>query len=85
MTAKVVKTSTKGQITLPKEWRKHFDTDTFVVKMYDKKLIVEPLTITFEEEDEEGEEIIFDADRDNDGKGVPIEDVMAMLQEIKDE
>ena len=81
MNAKVVKSTSKGQITLPQEWRKQFSTDNFVLKMNDKTLIVTPIRL----DELESEEVIFDAEQDNDGKGVTPAEMIKMLKNIRDE
>lgn len=74
MTSKVVKSTTKGQITLPKSWRSQFDTDNFVLEIDQEHIVIRPLQI---------EEVVFDADRDNEGKGISPEEMIKMLKKIK--
>lgn len=82
MSSKIVTSTSRGQITLPKHWRKHFDTDSYVLHMHDDRLIIMPLELDIES----NEEVLFDADRDNDGEGIPVEDMIAQLKKIaKDE
>lgn len=81
MTTKLTKSTTKGQITLPKEWRDHFDTDNFLLMIDERKIIIKPILL----DELEDEEIIFDADRDNNGKGVPMEEMIKMLKKIRNE
>ena len=78
MTAKISKCTSKGQITLPKDWRDQFKTDDFMIQYDQKQLIIQPINISKLQE-----EIIFDADRDNDGKGIPIDDLIKTLKKIK--
>lgn len=66
MTDKVVQPTSKGQVTLPKEWRNKFPTNNFLIKTSATKLEIIPVFVDVLEE----EEIIFDADRDNNGKGL---------------
>lgn len=40
---KVLHSTSRGQITLPKEWRDNFDTDYFKVEIQEKQLIIVPL------------------------------------------
>lgn len=79
MTAKVAKCTTKGQITLPMEWRKKFETENFLIEMHKEKIIVKPIKL----QELTSEEVIFDADRDNDGKGVTPDQMIKMLKELK--
>lgn len=81
MTSKIVTTTEKGQITLPKPWRQQFDTDTFLLIQNSKQIVIKPLYI----DDIESEEIIFDADRDNNGKGISPDQMLKMLKKIKNE
>ncbi|MBU0457948.1 AbrB/MazE/SpoVT family DNA-binding domain-containing protein [Patescibacteria group bacterium] len=79
MTSKVVKSTERGQITLPKNWRKNFDTDNFILEMHGNKLIIMPINI----EEVAEEEVLFDADRDNSGKGISPEEIIKCLKKIK--
>ena len=77
MAKKVVKSISKGQITLPKRWRGQCDTDTFVLDLQGRRLIVTALDLREGEEFEEaGEEVLWSAERDNDGKGIPVEEMI---------
>lgn len=80
MTHKILKSTERGQITLPKQWRERFATDSFLVEMHENRLVILPfrLDATLEEE------VLFDADRDNDGKGVSPEDIIAVLKQLQD-
>lgn len=72
----IVKATSKGQVTLPSKWRKNFATDRYLVKEKDNTLIISP----FEIESAEQWETIFDAKRDNKGKGVGIDEFMRVLK-----
>lgn len=78
MASKFTKCTKKGQITLPKEWRDQQETDSFVIEFNNKQLMVKPISLTRLKE-----EIIFDADRDNKGKGIPVETMIASLKKIR--
>ena len=71
------KITTNGQVTLPSAWRKKFDTDTVVIKETKKGSLE---IIPHEIDDAENWETIFDAVRDNDGKGIPAEEFIAALE-----
>lgn len=78
MTTKISKCTSKGQITLPKDWRDQFKTEDFMIEYDQKILIIKPINIAgFQEE------ILFDAARDNEGKGIPIDDMIKALEKIK--
>ena len=78
MTSKIIKSTTKGQITLPKQWRGQFNTDNFLLLINQHQIIVKPVKIDTVEE-----EVIFDADRDNAGKGITPDAMIKMLKKIK--
>lgn len=78
MTTKITKSTTKGQITLPMEWRKNFNTDNFLMEIDSQKIIIKPIEIK-----SLSEEVIFDADRDNEGKGVTPDEMISMLKKIQ--
>ncbi|MBI3618953.1 AbrB/MazE/SpoVT family DNA-binding domain-containing protein [Candidatus Peregrinibacteria bacterium] len=79
MTTKVLKSTERGQITLPKKWRSRFQTDTYFVQMHDDRIVIAP----FHVQNATDEEIIFDADRDNDGKGISPDDMIRLLKKIR--
>jgi bifunctional DNA-binding transcriptional regulator/antitoxin component of YhaV-PrlF toxin-antitoxin module len=76
----IVKATTKGQITLPASWRKIFDTDRYIVKTIGKKLEISPLNLSAIENVEEY--TVFDAIRDNDGRGIKAKDLVKILNKI---
>lgn len=81
MTVKVIKSTTKGQITLPQQWRQQFVGSNFLMEVFTDQIVVKPIDI----EALRREEVVFDAERDNDGKGVPIDDMISLLKKIQDE
>jgi len=76
-TATIQKATIKGQITLPMDWRSKFKTNQFVVKRFDNKLEVFPADI-----DKLSEYTVFDAIRDNKGKGVKAKAMLEALDKI---
>jgi bifunctional DNA-binding transcriptional regulator/antitoxin component of YhaV-PrlF toxin-antitoxin module len=76
----IVKATTKGQITLPASWRRIFDTDRYIVKTIGKKLEISPLNLSAIENAEEY--TVFDAIRDNNGKGIKAKDLVKVLNKI---
>ena len=80
LTSKIVKSTPRGQITLPKQWRGLFSTDHYLVKMDGSKLIIMPLRLDMASTEEE---VLFDADRDNGGKGVSPDDMIRILKKIR--
>ena len=74
----IVKATTKGQITLPKKWRNNFSTDRFLVKEANNKLEIIPLDI--EKLNKQTEYTVFDAIRDNKGRGIKAKDLLEILK-----
>lgn len=75
----ILKATSKGQITLPAKWRKNFDTDQYLVKEKSGKLEITPIDINDLESDDEWV-TIFNAKRDNKGKGVPVDEFIKALE-----
>ena len=46
---KILQSTTRGQVTLPKDWRDQFGTDIFIAEYDEKKIVLKPLQKTFEE------------------------------------
>jgi bifunctional DNA-binding transcriptional regulator/antitoxin component of YhaV-PrlF toxin-antitoxin module len=68
------KMNTKGQVTLPAVWRERIKTDTVVLEDKGNQLTISPADVIV------GEEVLFDAVRNNNGKGIPIKDLVKALQ-----
>lgn len=79
MTPKIVKTTSKGQVTLPKIWRDKFNTGDFLMQIDVNSITIKPINLARLQEEEE---VIFDADRDNNGKGVSPDEIIRMLKKI---
>lgn len=91
---KIVKATSKGQITLPATWRKQFNTDQFLLNFTKNKLIIEPIGIIskkdrlaslkeiIKNEKKMGGEIVFDAIRDNKGEGIELGKFIKILEDI---
>jgi len=74
----IVKTTSKGQITIPANWRKKFDTDRFIVKIKDSSLEIKPLDL--DKITKEEEYTVFDAIRDNKGRGIKAKDLVNAIK-----
>jgi bifunctional DNA-binding transcriptional regulator/antitoxin component of YhaV-PrlF toxin-antitoxin module len=74
----LVKTTSKGQVTLPIKWRNRFKTNRYYIKEKGDSLVISPIDL--DELDEENWETIFDARRDNNGKGVSVDVFMKALK-----
>ncbi len=81
MTRKIIKSTSRGQITLPKQWRRAFGTDIYLIEMHDQSLTIKPLDL----DGAAGEDILFDAERDNNGNGVSPEEIIRVLKKIQHE
>ncbi len=87
MVTKVVTVTSKGQITLPKVWRDRFCADQFLLLEEKRGLLVKPVDIdeieTLEDLDKgNGYNVIFNAKRDNGGKGIPAGKLLKLLEKI---
>jgi len=76
----IVKATTKGQITLPAKWRNNFFTDRFLVKQMDNKLEIIPLDM--DKLEAQTEYTVFDAIRDNKGRGIKANDLINVLKDL---
>ena len=76
---KIQRVTSKGQITLPISWRRKMgNASTIVVRTKGDTLEITPLK-TEDERDEEWV-TLFDAVRDNGGKGMPADEMIALLK-----
>lgn len=78
MQATIQKATSRGQITLPAAWRKQFNSNSYLMEIADTFLKIKPINI----EELVDEEVIFDADRDNGGKGILAEDFIKVIDSI---
>jgi len=76
----ITKATTKGQITLPAAWRRNFATDRFFIKQKADSLEIRPLF--FDDLKPAKEYTVFDAIRDNHGKGIKAKDLIKILKKI---
>ena len=78
-TEKIQRVTSKGQITLPVSWRRKMgNVQTVIVSTQDDVLHIAPLRT--EDERDEAWVTLFDAVRDNRGKGIPIEKMIRALK-----
>jgi bifunctional DNA-binding transcriptional regulator/antitoxin component of YhaV-PrlF toxin-antitoxin module len=77
----ITKATTKGQITLPISWRKKFSTDRYLIKDRGDKLEIRPVNL--ERLKNSSDYTVFDAIRDNRGKGILAKDIVKILEKIK--
>lgn len=76
----ILKATTKGQITLPAHWRRKLGTDHYLVREKGQKLEIEPFYL--DKLDQPDEYTVFDAIRDNQGKGITAKDLAKKLKKI---
>ena len=74
----IVKATTKGQITIPVAWRKRFHTDHFFVDIKKNHLEIKP--IDMKKIVDNDEYAVFDAIRDNKGKGIKAKDLLKKIK-----
>jgi len=81
---KIIKTTSKGQITLPIKWREKFKTDQFILNHEDDLLTIQPIKLetVIKKNDKSKWETIFDFKKDNNGKGIETGDFLKILKEL---
>jgi bifunctional DNA-binding transcriptional regulator/antitoxin component of YhaV-PrlF toxin-antitoxin module len=77
---KLQKITSKGQITLPVAWRNMVKTSAILVSQEGETLRISPARFEYHEK----EYTVFDAIRDNGGKGIPATDVVRILKKLND-
>jgi bifunctional DNA-binding transcriptional regulator/antitoxin component of YhaV-PrlF toxin-antitoxin module len=77
ITEKVQKITSQGQITLPIAWRRKFKTDQVVLRSKGDMLEVEAFDLS--NRGENTDYTVFDAIRDNRGKGMKAQDLLNIL------
>lgn len=79
MTSKVIRPTSKGQITIPKVWREKFHTDSFLLQVDARQITITPVSLDVLA----AEEVIFDADTDNNGKGISVDEMILLLKKVR--
>ncbi len=80
---KIQRITSKGQITLPIAWRRKVKTDMIMVRETNDGIHISPArTLKLDPEDRDDDIIIFDANRDNGGKFIPIEEFIRVLDKL---
>jgi len=75
----VLKATSRGQITLPAKWRKNFKTDRFTARIRERSIEIQPLTVVSSKTSREC--TVFNAIRDNKGKGLKAKDLVRILKQ----
>ena len=78
-TEKIQRITSKGQITLPIAWRRKMGVDTIVVRAKGNTLEISPARLA---KDDGEYTTIFDAIRDNGGKGINASALSKLLRKI---
>ncbi len=73
---RIAKVTSKGQITLPAKWRERLNTEHVIIEVKGDNLEIKPARI------ETNEFTVFDAIRDNKGKGLKANDLVNILDTI---
>ncbi|MFH0845815.1 MAG: hypothetical protein V1851_00205 [Patescibacteria group bacterium] len=79
-TEKVQKMTSRGQITLPASWRKKIKTEQILLKTKGDFIEISPFHLP--NKNTQNEYTVFDAIRDNKGKGIKADDLLKILKEI---
>ena len=74
---KIQRVTSKGQVTLPAMWRKEFPANQVIVVTSGNKVEISPVRIA-----RDNEYTVFDAIRDNKGKGIKAKDLAKILRKI---
>ena len=74
---KIQKITSKGQITLPVAWRRFTGADTITITTVGDQIKIAPARLQ-----RISEYTVFDAIRDNNGKGIKATDLVKLLRKI---
>lgn len=77
---KIQRVTSKGQITLPISWRRRMGTHSIVVRP--RGDILEISSLRMPDEEDGSWVTVFDAVRDNKGKGIKATDLIKILKRI---
>ena len=78
-TKKIVTVTAKGQITLPAKWRARVNAKQVLLSSRGDTIEISPVRI----EDTPKENTVFDAIRDNKGKGIHAKDLVKILDSLE--
>ncbi len=83
---RIQRITSKGQITLPIAWRRRMKTDIIMVREAGNAIEIRPAeTVSITGIERDDGVIIFDANRDTDGKPVPVEKFISILKKLERE
>jgi len=78
---KIITVTSKGQITLPISWRNRAHAKQVLLLVKGDKIEITPINL---KSDSSAEYTVFDALRDNKGKGLKAKDLIGILNKIDD-
>lgn len=78
---KIQRVTERGQITLPASWRRKAGVGASII-VKEKNGVLEISPLHTEDERDEQWVTIFDAVRDNGGKGIPVDKIITTLKRI---
>ena len=76
---KIITVTSKGQITLPVSWRKSSQAKQILLEVKGEKIEITPINLINRSN---SEYTVFDAIRDNRGKGLKAKDLIRILKKI---
>lgn len=74
----IAKATSKGQITLPAKWRRNFSTNQYIIEEKKDRLEIRPIDI--KDLGKKQEYTVFDAIRDNKGRGIKAKSLIKILK-----
>ncbi len=78
--SRVQRVTSKGQITLPVSWRTAVQSDQVLVEQKGEVIEISPVRLARKRE--KGWHTVFDAIRDNKGRGINAKDLLKILKKI---
>jgi bifunctional DNA-binding transcriptional regulator/antitoxin component of YhaV-PrlF toxin-antitoxin module len=66
-----------GQVTIPKDWRNKFGTDVFAATLEENHIVLVPIS---KPKTKAKWVNIFNAAKDNKGKGIPLDEFIKMME-----
>ena len=74
----IAKATSRGQITLPAKWRRNFSTNQYIIEEKKDRLEIRPIDI--KDLGKKQEYTVFDAIRDNKGRGIKAKSLIKILK-----
>ncbi len=78
-TEKILTVTSKGQITIPMAWRSQLKNKHVLMRAHGDTLTITPVSVR----EPQDEYTVFDALRDNNGKGIKARDLIRILDDLK--